>query len=895
MRRLSKRVASSLLALLVVSAGLVARAEAVSVFTDSQGFATKTGFRGVFAWQAVQPVKAVVTYGTDPSNLDKSALPIPGAPDSAGMAVVDGLENGATYYWQVEDLITGDTTPVQSFDATNAYTAWNGSIYTLDLLVALDTNSLPPDIPADMALEDMAQGVSVFAERLYDAMDGYARLGNVIVTDTNLDYPINTPACSPNPTECALVNPPETPANCTDAGANLADVIVQTTVPFDSHTWAGWAIDKPCVSFYVGRLGQLIVPWEDDLHFGYVSTHEMMHYAFNAPDLYEDISGTYDDGCANLQWDGSVMHNGGGWKGDHWELTELDRNQAVTPCDHHHDDTWTWDELRTRYENVPAAATEGGVGTGVDHIFDTMARGHEDGGALDIRILDRTPGLSTLTRFTPDDSDVDGEELDCSDPQGPVTTDPEGDATDLYVGGAGPNEPALDIAFGSLTWGETALKNKGKSGEKGKGKSDENRGKGKKTDPPSVPPDTLLLEIGLWDLDSTNPQTAPNISYNFYFDYDGGSYAVEALRSASGAEEFKLSEVVDASATTARLHIADLEGKFDVERDVVSILLPNSTLNDLAIKPFEAGDQLSGLQILSRRAVSVGATNTGPSADATEQACNYVIAGGTTAITPPPPPPPPTADGSISVASDPYEWEAGPFTRVATTGLVLGDACSGSGTDHCDHEYVQVDVPEGGATLNVTISTDDPTADFDLYVFAPDGSLFGSSTHEFTPPESVSKTATVPGLYTIAVNPWATAGSHYSGVASLSETVPPPPVGDFDGEISSGQSYPWTGMVTPQPVFYCESVWQNLCDNEFIMVNVPAGGATLTIEVLADEPDLELMSVHLYDPAGNRVAEANFVSGTVTLTHGVSESGIYRVGVASSILVQNYQGVASLS
>lgn len=373
---MTRKICGVVLALALLAPALASAQE--PVFTQTVAFATKTGFRAVFAWSARQPVLGVVRYGTSPNALTQSVSPFPGLPDTAQMAVAQ-VQTGQTYFYRVQDTLTGATSPIGSFTATNAYNDWNGSTYTLDLLVQLDLQSLPPEIPADLALEDIAAGVNVFAERLHDALDGYARLGRVLITDTLLDYPLNLPFIAPV---------------CDPLRSNLADVLVQTTVPFDSHTFGGWAIDDPCVSFYVGRLGQLVVPWEDDLHFGYVATHEMIHYAFNAPDLYLLNS---DADCINPVWDGSIMHNTGGFDGVQWTLTELDRNPVLTPCSHG-TQPWSWDVLRERYTQVPLAP----VGP-IDHGRADFARGNPDGGALEIWILNREVASSTLTRYIPND------------------------------------------------------------------------------------------------------------------------------------------------------------------------------------------------------------------------------------------------------------------------------------------------------------------------------------------------------------------------------------------------------------------------------------------------------------------------------------------------------------
>jgi hypothetical protein len=405
------------------------------IFTKTVGFATKTGYRGVFSWQASKEVAAVVHYGLSPTALTSTAVAT-GVPDAAGIVIVDDLEVGKIYYWQVEDTTTGERSVVKSLASTNAYTDWNGSSYTIDLLVQLDSNSLPQDIPADQAVEDIAQGFNIFSERVYDATDGLVRIGQVLVTDTNIDYAANIPS-EPSPV-CA--------------GNNLADVLVTTSVPFDSHTFGGFSIEDPCTQFYVGRIGQLVVPWEDDLHFGHVASHELSHYAFNAPDLYPQDAGVVDSGgCRNLAWDGSLMHNTGGWTGARWEMTELDRNPTLTPCDHTESGTeqpYTWDAMRVRYLNVPLRPTGP-----IEHVIDVRARGNEDGGAYQSFILDRTPAASTLSAFVPND-DAGPE---CAAGAGSAAfQDPAGDVALAGLPVGSQIEPALDVVAGAVGYDATA-------------------------------------------------------------------------------------------------------------------------------------------------------------------------------------------------------------------------------------------------------------------------------------------------------------------------------------------------------------------------------------------------------------------------------------------------------
>ena len=66
------------------------------IFNRTLAFATKTGFRAVFAWDAKQPVSGVVHYGTSPDALTQSVTPIAGEPDTAQMAVAQ-VQTGQTY------------------------------------------------------------------------------------------------------------------------------------------------------------------------------------------------------------------------------------------------------------------------------------------------------------------------------------------------------------------------------------------------------------------------------------------------------------------------------------------------------------------------------------------------------------------------------------------------------------------------------------------------------------------------------------------------------------------------------------------------------------------------------------------------------------------------------
>ncbi|HLF16512.1 MAG TPA: hypothetical protein VI796_03660, partial [Candidatus Thermoplasmatota archaeon] len=325
-----------------------------------QGFSSKTGFRLVFTWDVDTPIAAQVNWGYSEDDLSNVVLPLGDVVDTAGIAIMDIepalVDSEANIYFQVVDQ--NDPTnesPIEFFPMGNA---WNSQvsddgIYEIDALMVLDTEGSPEEVP-DLSLDEMARAVDVFAERVWDMTDGYVRIGKVLITDTVLNYPNNIPnpivppvfplteipvgGVPPSATCVANSGQPttvETPAGAVNVEHTPADFMVETTFPFDSHTWGGGVpvIADPCTAFYIGRVGQLITPWENDLHMGYVMTHEFGHYALGLADLY-NAGGNCQAGITEppggKNYDISVMHNAGGWNGVRWVQTELDR--VSTPC-----------------------------------------------------------------------------------------------------------------------------------------------------------------------------------------------------------------------------------------------------------------------------------------------------------------------------------------------------------------------------------------------------------------------------------------------------------------------------------------------------------------------------------------------------------------------------------
>ena len=447
------------------------------------------------------------------------------------------------------------------------------------------------------------------------------------------------------------------------------------------------------------------------------------------------------------------------------------------------------------------------------------------------------------------------------EPGGAMVVDPEGDTWILRVttNYTPPRDPGVDVIEGRMSWNSTTQ--------------------------------ALTATYKLDDLGETNGQSVPVAGYNVNFFLDGTRYFVEALRDSSGQETFRWGQWT--ANNQARVVLGPVSGDFDPAADTVSLTLTNADLAAAdASGSFDAGDELSGVQFITRRAVDANVTSAGASPDGADSPCLFKIGTGPIA---PPAPPAPGQDGTLA-AGDSFSWTAGPFSQVNAADE-NDSACTGPTDTKCDPTRLAVTVPAGGADLKVTITAEIEADDYDVFLYGPDGAELDKSQNQFTIGEVVEFRAITSGTYTVMVNPYLAVGS-YSGTATLTDAPPPPPPpsGDFDGEISSGGSYSWTGTVIPQPVFYCVSPWSELCDNELVKINVPTGGATVTIVVTPDDPDAFLgTSVQLYDPSGTRVAEANFINGTITLTKALTVSGVYRISVSGSSSVYDYSGSASLS
>lgn len=384
-------------------------------FEFAAGFSAKSGYRLVFFWNATGPLVAQVEWGFTEERT-RVAKPFVQAADSAGFAVADldraEFAPGRVVHFRVADARNGTASEPRSFALGNAWTsdARDGA-YEVNLLAQLDTNALPEGTPADQGLLEAAAAVDVAAERLYDAADGYLRLGTVLLTDTVLDHPVASPLgpvvdvhASHDGRRVGTCGDPGTATvDGTNAQPTVADVLFSVAGATNASFGAGVpAIDTPCEAVPMGRLRTSETNGTGDLHAGFATARGLARYAVGLDDLgtggadcWVGTEGT--PGIDAWAFDVSMMNAKAGWNGTRWVGSELDRG-PTTPCDYGQRRA-SWPLFTTWYPRVP---TLGRTGDGLPYHLDSyhdLARGNPDGGRFEVFVLDQHPPQSRLVRF----------------------------------------------------------------------------------------------------------------------------------------------------------------------------------------------------------------------------------------------------------------------------------------------------------------------------------------------------------------------------------------------------------------------------------------------------------------------------------------------------------------
>lgn len=434
----------------------------------------------------------------------------------------------------------------------------------------------------------------------------------------------------------------------------------------------------------------------------------------------------------------------------------------------------------------------------------------------------------------------------------------------------------------------------------------------------------LAFRIAVADLTEGYPPGRTGLFYAASFRYGAGRYFVSASRQLTqfngvpplpNGQTFTLGFVEEGVSTTYRTAAGGLSGSFDFNADLITIHLSdadieraNQVLGSEGTPPdmplLDEGLVLRDLLIESRSSAGAGVSSAGITSggsllfvgDTADGACAYVIGGGAENE---PPPPPALLDAKLSSGNPTFEWTSGPFTRTPPlTSIFFGDSCTSRDDAKCDRKRIEIAVPPHGATLTITTTSGDESADFDLYVFGPDGEEIGSSASEGSDEEVVVR-LTKSGIYTVAVNPFFADNSSYSGKAAIagpSETVEDPPEGTYDGTLSPGGTYSWTGGgIHANIVFRCSGLVTLICDTERIWVKVPPSGSVLTVNLShSGNPDFTDLMVYLLDPAGRMIARSEVGGTNHDLAAFVTDPGVYRVAVTGLSAGNTYSASSQL-
>lgn len=131
--------------------------------------------------------------------------------------------------------------------------------------------------------------------------------------------------------------------------------------------------------------------------------------------------------------------------------------------------------------------------------------------------------------------------------------------------------------------------------------------------------------------------------------------------------------------------------------------------------------------------------------------------------------------GTISKSKKSLSWTGGPFT-VSYMDYSGATTCEPPAESMCDHFALKVNLGNG-ALIDIRVKTASPNTqggvqpvqgdDYDLYVYAPDGTLVAESASEAGNEKLTFRHRARYGgkAYDVAVKPWAVLpGSTYNGV-----------------------------------------------------------------------------------------------------------------------------------
>ena len=153
------------------------------------------------------------------------------------------------------------------------------------------------------------------------------------------------------------------------------------------------------------------------------------------------------------------------------------------------------------------------------------------------------------------------------------------------------------------------------------------------------------------------------------------------------------------------------------------------------------------------------------------------------------------ANGTLSGTANPVNWSGGPYTAVATD----TSSCT---TLNCDTFFLNINTPAGFFTTNsndevqIRITWQGVTNEFDLYLFDPSGNLLASSVQSFETFEEIDAGPLPNGTYKLVIVASQTVNVSYSGTAQIAAD---PTVANGKAQYQPGKMTFGTPFELPRP------------------------------------------------------------------------------------------------
>ena len=153
------------------------------------------------------------------------------------------------------------------------------------------------------------------------------------------------------------------------------------------------------------------------------------------------------------------------------------------------------------------------------------------------------------------------------------------------------------------------------------------------------------------------------------------------------------------------------------------------------------------------------------------------------------------ANGTLSGTANPVNWSGGPYTAVATD----TSSCT---TLNCDTFFLNINTPAGFFTTNsndevqIRITWQGVTNEFDLYLFDPSGNLLASSVQSFETFEEIDAGPLPNGTYKLVIVASQTVNVSYSGTAQIAAD---PTVANGKARYQPGKMTFGTPFELPRP------------------------------------------------------------------------------------------------